>query len=545
MSGFDIEKDAAITDKTIVNSLSESAETETSDAESKGTETDAESAESGTSETEKAAGTVEEDKESESAETETSDKAPVEKKEIADSKPAAKNKKKKKRFIILLAAAGIIAALLIAYFNFSGWVQLPWMDERCFLEHGIPANQSWVQDGDDYYYTDEKGRMVTDLQAIDGDYYYFDPETGTMQTGWITLEENKTMYFQPGIGKAMKGWAVIDGKMYRFTDEGVMLRGWINVNNNMYFMDDNGVMQTGWLTIDGETYYLAENGIMQTGWVTIGDDTYLMDEEGHKCTGKQIVDGKEYFFDNDGVMRTGWSVSNGKRYYYGSDGTMQTGLITVNGEDFYLGEDGAVDPGWHKRDDESSFYVCTDGFVLDPQDGTGDYGRLIVRSVGIDVFLYAGNSRDDYQPIVDAENSAVVVQERRDLQPVIADRRSQGFNLSGITTGSSAYVVYADGSVQEFECVRTTTASNQGSDVVDGINISVWKQNSGGLGAYASAGTKNPEEVIAVFWEPVQTKDESSSGDTENAENAGDGGQDESSEDGEGGEDEEGAEAQE
>ena len=59
----------------------------------------------------------------------------------------------------------------------------------------------------------------------------------------------------------MKGWAVIDGKMYRFTDEGVMLRGWINVNNNMYFMDDNGVMQTGWLTIDGETYYLAENGI--------------------------------------------------------------------------------------------------------------------------------------------------------------------------------------------------------------------------------------------------------------------------------------------
>ena len=425
--------------------------------------------------------------------------------------PEAEGKKKGIMKKIIIAAAGIAAGLVIAFFCFSGWVQLPWMTNKYFLQHGSVAKQAWVQDGDSYFYTDENGHMVTGLQKIDGSYYYFEPETGVMQTGWITDgKSDQKMYFKPGSGKAPVGWAEIDGNVYMFSEQAVMLTGWQTVDDKKYYMDEEGRRCTGWQTIDGEEYYLDEEGAMHTGWLELDGDTYLMDKDGHKCTGRQTVKGKEYFFDNDGVMRTGWSQSNGKRYYYGSDGSMKTGLITVDGDKFYLGKDGAVDPGWHEGKD-GSFYVCADGFVVDPRDGTGNYGRLIVRNVGIDVFLYTGDSRDDYQSIVDAENSAVVVQERRDLEPVIADRRSQGFDLSGIVKGNKACVVFADGTVQEYVCSRTTTGRNLGSDVVDGLNISIWRQNTGGLAAYASAGKKDPAEVIAVFWEPVKSEAETSS----------------------------------
>lgn len=423
---------------------------------------------------------------------------------------------KKGRIIII--AAGIAAVLLIAFFCYSGWVKLPWMTNRYFLQHGFAAKQAWIQDGDDYSYTDEKGRMVTGLQNIDGSWYYFDMETGLMQTGWVTDEATQQkMYFKPGSGKASVGWAEIEGNIYYFSDKGEMQTGWQTLEGKKYYMDEKGCRCTGWQTIDGEEYYLDEEGAMQTGWLTVDGDTYWMDSEGHKCTGKQTVDGKDYFFDNDGVMRTGWSYTNGKRYYYGSDGSMQTGLITVDGEKFYLGDDGAVDPGWHEGD-QGSFYVCADGFVADPAEGTGNYGRLIVRNAGIDVFLYTGSTRDDYQSIVDAENSALVVEERRDLEPVIADRRSQGFNLSGIVKGNTACLIYADGTIQEFVCSRTATGRNLGTDVVDSLNISIWKQNAGGLCTYASAGSRNAGEVVTVFWEPVKKENVDSQDGTQNTE---------------------------
>ena len=459
----------------------------------------------------------------------------------AEEKPAdpvqdhASALKKKKRRILI--AAGAAAAIVIAYFCYSGWMQLPWMQNKYFLVHGIPAKQQWVQDGDSYYYMDENGRMSEGLQTVDGNHYYFDEETGVMQTGWIEAGDKKQkMYFQPGSGKAATGWTDLDGNTYYFSDQGEMQTGWITVDDQKYYMDEKGCKCTGWQTVGEEEYYLGEDGSMQTGWVTVDDDTYLLDEEGHKCTGNQTVDGKDYFFDNEGVMRTGWSMSGGKRYYYAEDGSMKTGLITVGGEKFYLGEDGAVKPGWHEGDD-GSFYVCSDGYVADPQDGTGNYGRLIVRSVGIDVWLNTGRSRDDYQSIVDEENSALVVEERRDLQPVIADRRSQGFNLSGITEGSSACVIYADGTVQEYVCTRATTGRNLGNDVVDGLNMSVWRQNAGGLCAYASAGTKDPAQVITVFWEPV--KDETEDGQTTSQEETEDGEDSETSSEEDSGEDSE------
>jgi hypothetical protein len=101
----------------------------------------------------------------------------------ADLDPDQALKKKKRRILI---AAGAAAVIVIAYFCYSGWMQLPWMQNKYFLVHGIPAKQQWVQDGESYYYMDENGRMSEGLQTVDGNHYYFDEETGAYMIFWAS-----------------------------------------------------------------------------------------------------------------------------------------------------------------------------------------------------------------------------------------------------------------------------------------------------------------------------------------------------------------------
>lgn len=316
------------------------------------------------------------------------------------------------------------------------------------------------------------------------------------------------MYFRSPSGKAAVGWEEIDGSVYGFSDEGILQTGWIERDGHRYYLDAQGRRQDGWQTIEGATYYLGDDGAMRTGWTQVDGKTYLLDENGHKLTGIQTVEGKKYFLDQNGAMKTGWVEEKGKYYYYDGKGVMQTGMITVDGEQFFLSEDGSVEPGWHEEEDRT-FYVCSDGYVLDTEGETGSYGRLVIRGIGLDVQLFTAGSRDEYQEIVDRADSALVVEERRDVEPAIADRRSQGFDMEKVEKGSAAVVMYADGTVQEFTCIRKATGTNTGKDVIDEEGTSIWRQNEGGLCAYSHAGTgdQNTDRVAIVFWSPVDAGD--------------------------------------
>ena len=352
---------------------------------------------------------------------------------------------------------------------------------------------------------------AADFSVIEGRAEGNASETAAATQTASPQEDSARMYFRSPSGKAAVGWEEINGDVYGFSDQGILQTGWIERDGQRYYLDELGRRQTGWQTIDEETYYLGDDGAMQTGWVRADRKTYLLDEKGHKLTGRQTVNGKKYRLNRDGVLLTGWIEENGKKYYYGQDGAMQTGFVTIGGERYYLSEDGTVEPGWHWEND-SRFYVCSDGFVLDAEEETGDYGRFVVRGTGLDVCLFTAPSREEYQTVVDNENSALVVQERRDLEPVIADRRSQGFDMKKVKEGSIALVLYPDGTVQEFTCSRWTTGSNLGSDVVDEAGLSIWKQNEGGLCTYSSAGENNPDEVIVCFWTQVLSGTEEGEG---------------------------------
>ena len=135
-----------------------------------------------------------------------------------------------------------------------------------------------------------------------------------------------------------------------------------------------------------------------------------------------------------------------------------------------------------------------------------DDARLLIRSVGIDVAVYIAEEREEYQSIVDEENSAVAVKERRDVEYVIADRRSQGFDLTGIEEGDYAYLLRGKTEIIKYVCTRVCIGTNTGEDVVDDEESSVFKQNEDGLCTYSSAGQDDPAKVIVAFWE--QEKDE-------------------------------------
>ena len=151
-----------------------------------------------------------------------------------------------------------------------------------------------------------------------------------------------------------------------------------------------------------------------------------------------------------------------------------------------------------------------DGCVLDFDEEEGDFGRLLIRKAGIDVGVYTAKEREDYQKIVDKEDSAVAVKERRDVEYVIADRKSQGFDLTEIREGDCAYLIRGRAEIMKYTCSRVCIGTNTGKDVVDDEENSLFRQNEGGLCAYSSAGQEDPAKVIVTFWEPGDPSEEES-----------------------------------
>jgi len=93
----------------------------------------------------------------------------------------------------------------------------------------------------------------------------------------------------------------IDGKNYKFNDNGTMATGWININGAWYKLKDSGAITTGWVTSNGDSYYLdPSTGRMLTNIVI---DGYKISSDGKKQASSTANKS-----DNDGTNNS----SNGK-----------------------------------------------------------------------------------------------------------------------------------------------------------------------------------------------------------------------------------------
>lgn len=177
------------------------------------------------------------------------------------------------------------------------------------------------------------------IANIAKEFYEFTFANGEkLKTGWFQEGQNK--YYFDANGKMLTGKQTINGKNYFFYNNGYLKWGWQSVGGKWYFFNEDGTFKTGWLLDEGKWYYLNQSGVMLTGWQSVGGKWYYLNPAGDMKIGWLYSGGKWYFLDQSGAMKTGWVSTGGKWYYMNGSGAMQTGWIKVNGKWYYLYSDG-------------------------------------------------------------------------------------------------------------------------------------------------------------------------------------------------------------
>ena len=306
-------------------------------------------------------------------------------------------------------------------------------------ETGTPG---WYAQGSDWYYYDANGAKATGWRYVNGSWYYLDGANaekpgvmlastrqvidgqtyffaagGAMRTGWI--KEAEGWYYASGSGAMATGWLWL-GSVWYYLDganeehPGLMLESCRKViGNATYFFAAGGAMRTGWIK-EAEGWYYGDN-TSSTGWKYINGAWYYLDGANAEYPGlmlencRQAIGGATYFFRTSGAMYTGWVQMPEGWYYASGSGAMATGWMQVGGKWYYLDPaneeypglmvsscemeiggqtytfhaDGAMRAGWVKDADGSWHYYDTNSglvktgwqfiggvwYYLDPADG--------------------------------------------------------------------------------------------------------------------------------------------------------------------------------
>ena len=183
---------------------------------------------------------------------------------------------------------------------------------------------TWMNDGIGWWWKITGGDYAkNETLTLDGRVYRFD-QNGYMLTGWVYWDG--AWRYHNGAGAQVTGWVNLGGSWFYLTPEtGAMVTGWQMVGDKWFFFASNGVMKTGWLYTSGAWYYLDPSGSMHTGWLQMGSNWYFMGDSGAMTIGWKPIGGTWYYFDASGRMVTGWQQIGGVWYYFGTGGDMYTG----------------------------------------------------------------------------------------------------------------------------------------------------------------------------------------------------------------------------
>ena len=190
--------------------------------------------------------------------------------------------------------------------------------------------RGWVQNGSDWYYTDNSGDYLQETIQASGNSKFYLGETGAMERDFFLEDYNGgTYYFGSNGAMVVNTWVAIDSSMVENQTDYVPDAYWYYFGSNGKALKGKSTLKPK--TIDGRKYIFNENGQMCTGWVKEEGGTVNTDEETNPFSEALYYCGG----DNDGVVRTGW-VS----YYDGydtDDDSYQAELTTLY---FYFGSNG-------------------------------------------------------------------------------------------------------------------------------------------------------------------------------------------------------------
>lgn len=196
----------------------------------------------------------------------------------------------------------------------------------------ITSFAGWQSNKQGYWYETSNGQYYTDTwKKIDGKTYRFD-QNGYVRTGWYT--ENNKWYYLGLDGALTYGWQFVNGLWYYLDpNTGEMKTGWNSIDTSdrksklWYYLNSDGSMRTGWFNDNGTWYLLDTDGKMLTGWQKVGNDWYFMNESGAMLTGQQQINGGYYLLDNSGR----WIESSDNRSLLGpTSGIEATTVLEAN-----------------------------------------------------------------------------------------------------------------------------------------------------------------------------------------------------------------------
>ena len=188
----------------------------------------------------------------------------------------------------------------------------------------------WVNNGVGWWWKITGGDYAkNETLTLDGRVFRFD-QNGYMLTGWVYWDG--TWHYHNSAGVQVTGWLDQGGAWYYLMPEtGSMATGWTMVADRWFYFSDGGVMATGWVSAGTAWYYLDPSGSMHTGWLQLGSRWYMMGEDGTMATGWQHVGNSWYYFDAGGSMHTGWLQAGATWYYLDGNGAMVTGWRQIGG----------------------------------------------------------------------------------------------------------------------------------------------------------------------------------------------------------------------
>ncbi|MDO4327466.1 MAG: glucan-binding protein, partial [bacterium] len=299
-------------------------------------------------------------------------------------------------------------------FAATGWVN----ENGTFYYYdsdGELVTNEWKKDGNAYFYLGDDGEMLTSSWVEDD--YYVGPNGAMVTNAWVKTmaddsddsdpeEDGEGWFYFNNKGKKVTGEErKINGKYYRFDDDGMMVDGWYEDGEDVYYYgdEDDGARKTGWLWLEADT---DDDGVD----ADISDDDdydseawYYFDSKGKRIENdKKKINGKWYAFNDHGQMLYGWVIQgnkntgvnwaadNGKAsdsdasvedmwYMFGEEnGARVNGFVKVDGSE-YLGKD--ADNKWYYFDDGVAEHATASDSVAIPLQGdaTKTFNRTVAK----------------------------------------------------------------------------------------------------------------------------------------------------------------------
>ena len=165
-------------------------------------------------------------------------------------------------------------------------------------------------------------------------------------SGWCELG-NWTMYYDPETYVGASGITDIDGILYLFDENGVLVKGGTPVvNGKKYYIDAKGIVRTGWLRLaDWQMYFDPETYAAAAGITHIDGKAYLFDENGVEIlkSRTEVINGKKYWFQPDGSLMSGWcDLGSWKMYFDPETYEAAIGICEIDGIRYEFDENGVL-----------------------------------------------------------------------------------------------------------------------------------------------------------------------------------------------------------